>query len=258
MAGVSQAGRSAADRHDAVEQSLLQARELIEHTVSLHRSGPEQRSLAPLPSEQEPALDLVRKVIDSAQYSLTFSTPVSVDDCPCAAIVLPEMCRASRRGVMVRVLCSHRVLGTEAVWSLLGAGSACDLRVSGGQVQQALIADCRVAIMRSEDEYAPGGGVITEDPATVRTLDLLLAGAWNAALSPVGYQRLSEQLRKPRAQRVLQRLRAGQTDEAAAGELQVSLRTYRRHVAEIMRALGADSRFQAGVRAVELGLLDPE
>ena len=37
--------------------------------------------------------------------------------------------------------------------------------------------------------------------------------------------------------------------------MQVSLRTYRRYVAEIMRELGANSRFQAGVRAVELGLL---
>jgi DNA-binding NarL/FixJ family response regulator len=35
----------------------------------------------------------------------------------------------------------------------------------------------------------------------------------------------------------------------------VSLRTYRRHVAEIMRELDANSRFQAGARAVELGLL---
>jgi DNA-binding NarL/FixJ family response regulator len=41
----------------------------------------------------------------------------------------------------------------------------------------------------------------------------------------------------------------------AARELNVSLRTYRRHVAEILRELGASSRFQAGARAVELGLM---
>ncbi len=40
----------------------------------------------------------------------------------------------------------------------------------------------------------------------------------------------------------------------AARELSVSVRTYRRYVAEMMSLLGADSRFQAGVRAAELGL----
>ncbi len=35
----------------------------------------------------------------------------------------------------------------------------------------------------------------------------------------------------------------------------MSLRTYRRYVAEILRDLDAISRFQAGARAVQLGLL---
>ena len=40
---------------------------------------------------------------------------------------------------------------------------------------------------------------------------------------------------------------------SAAWETRV--RTYRRRVAELMTALGAESRFQAGVRARELGLI---
>ena len=44
------------------------------------------------------------------------------------------------------------------------------------------------------------------------------------------------------------------TDEAAARRLGTSLRTYRRRVAEPMAVLEAGSRFQAGVRAGELGL----
>ncbi len=47
---------------------------------------------------------------------------------------------------------------------------------------------------------------------------------------------------------------AGLTDEAAARRLGTSLRIYRRRVAELMAALEAGSRFQAGVRAGELGL----
>lgn len=42
------------------------------------------------------------------------------------------------------------------------------------------------------------------------------------------------------------------TDEAASRRLGVSLRTYRRRVAALMAALGARSRFQAGLRAREI------
>ncbi|MBL1081179.1 hypothetical protein JK359_04170 [Streptomyces actinomycinicus] len=45
------------------------------------------------------------------------------------------------------------------------------------------------------------------------------------------------------------------TDAQAADELSVSTRTYQCYVAEVMAALGATSRFQAGLRAAELGLL---
>ncbi len=46
-------------------------------------------------------------------------------------------------------------------------------------------------------------------------------------------------------------LSAGHTDEAASRQLGVSLRTYRRRVAELMAMLDATSRFQAGIRARE-------
>ena len=54
---------------------------------------------------------------------------------------------------------------------------------------------------------------------------------------------------------LLDALASGAKDEAAARELGLSLRTYRRRVAELMAAVGASSRFQAGLRARELGLV---
>jgi DNA-binding NarL/FixJ family response regulator len=55
--------------------------------------------------------------------------------------------------------------------------------------------------------------------------------------------------------RVLSALHAGVPDKVAARQLNVSERTYGRYVAEAMAAIGANSRFHAGVRAAELGLL---
>ncbi|MFE8993165.1 hypothetical protein ACFYMI_36140 [Streptomyces collinus] len=53
---------------------------------------------------------------------------------------------------------------------------------------------------------------------------------------------------------MLYALGSGMTDVTASRELGMSLRTYRRRVAELLVVLGADSRFQAGVRVGELGL----
>lgn len=53
---------------------------------------------------------------------------------------------------------------------------------------------------------------------------------------------------------MLRALGSGATDTAAAKELGMSVRTYRRRVAELLDTLDAGSRFQAGVRAGELGL----
>lgn len=53
---------------------------------------------------------------------------------------------------------------------------------------------------------------------------------------------------------VLGRLCAGMKDETSARQMNVSVRTYRRHVAAIMKALGVKSRFEAGLRVGELGM----
>jgi DNA-binding CsgD family transcriptional regulator len=52
---------------------------------------------------------------------------------------------------------------------------------------------------------------------------------------------------------LLQQLAAGAKDEQIARSLDLSLRTVRRRIADVMSDLGADSRFQAGVEAVRRG-----
>jgi DNA-binding CsgD family transcriptional regulator len=55
---------------------------------------------------------------------------------------------------------------------------------------------------------------------------------------------------------IVRLLAAGLKDEAVARRLGMSLRTARRHIADILEQLGAESRFQAGVAAARSGLLD--
>jgi DNA-binding NarL/FixJ family response regulator len=82
----------------------------------------------------------------------------------------------------------------------------------------------------------------------------LFAAAWEAATDLGSYVRAELPELAPETQAILRALGTGLTDEAAARQLRTSLRTYRRRVAELMAALEADSRFQAGLRAGELGL----
>jgi DNA-binding NarL/FixJ family response regulator len=54
---------------------------------------------------------------------------------------------------------------------------------------------------------------------------------------------------------LLRLLGMGVKDEAAARHLGVSVRTVRRQIADIMRTLDAESRFQAGIEAANRGWL---
>ncbi|MEV0221754.1 LuxR C-terminal-related transcriptional regulator [Streptomyces sp. NPDC050704] len=62
----------------------------------------------------------------------------------------------------------------------------------------------------------------------------------------------------PAKSQVLRMLGSGMKDDTAARQMNVSVRTYRRHVAAILRSLGVNTRFEAGLRAAELGLLDAD
>ncbi|MGO4430835.1 response regulator transcription factor, partial [Streptomyces sp. MCAF7] len=89
----------------------------------------------------------------------------------------------------------------------------------------------------------------------IEALQTLFDGIWRNAVVVNERVDFGDHPRMEMVRPILEWLRLGVTDEVAARELSVSVRTYRRYVAEIMALLGASSRFQAGVRAAELGLL---
>ncbi|MDX3798601.1 DNA-binding response regulator [Streptomyces sp. AK04-3B] len=92
-------------------------------------------------------------------------------------------------------------------------------------------------------------------PALVDGAYALFEAAWESATDLAAFLSMQRPLIDAQTGRVLRALTSGVTDEAAARELGMSLRTYRRRVAELLVTLNAGSRFQAGVRAGELGLI---
>lgn len=240
---------------DGVVQALLQARKLIESTVNLHRRTVARHAVVTMKGNDAAVANAVEALVDRARHGISIALPAGGDRAEVMLSALRRLNGPDHERIPVRLLCTPGSLSDPAIRAALESGVNTQVKVVDA-VMEMLIVDGGVAMVRSSAERG-GGDVVSviEDTASVRALDLLFAGAWSGAVRPAEHRWISERLRTESARRILERLCKGYTDDVAAREVDVSLRTYRRHVAEIMRALGANSRFQAGVRAVELGLL---
>lgn len=100
------------------------------------------------------------------------------------------------------------------------------------------------------------GAIITGEPALVSGLRHLAHGIFRSGrklhdIDPAAPSGRPTELELE----VIRAMSVGLADDAAARKLAVSERTFRRYVAQVFERLGATSRFQAGVRAVERGWL---
>lgn len=119
---------------------------------------------------------------------------------------------------------------------------------------ETIIIDRRIAILAG----APVAGVreysVVTSAEVVAGVRSLYQASWVGATDLADYLPHTPPAVDEQGRQILRLLSAGQKDEAAARQLGVSVRTYRRRVADLMTLLGAESRFQAGERASALGL----
>jgi DNA-binding CsgD family transcriptional regulator len=139
-----------------------------------------------------------------------------------------------------------------AQWVLEVAAGVAAVRIYGAALPTMAIVDGRVALV------AVDGGTqlaIVREPVAVQAMQTLHSAIWESAtdLAEVCDVDMSW-AEEPMTRRVLGMLGSGRTDEVAARELNLSVRTYRRHVAELMTRIHARSRFHAGLRVARLGL----
>jgi DNA-binding CsgD family transcriptional regulator len=158
-----------------------------------------------------------------------------------------------RRGAELKTVWGSAVLDSpEAVryarsrdsrWPAPRAASGVDVR--------AVIIDRSLAVVLGKPGYAQ---ILCGGPA----FEALLASAdylWEHSIALRSVAEIRTSTPRPRHELVLELLAEGLTDQAIARRIGVSIRTVRNDVALVMGSLGARSRFQAGVRAVCLGLL---
>jgi hypothetical protein len=166
---------------------------------------------------------------------------------PVAPVSRPRLRKLYQPGVLLNPSSAQHV---RTVATTHGA----TVRITRDELNETIIIDGRFAILAGDVvDGRRSYGVVTE-PAVVQNVRSLFEAAWRAATDLAVYDAQNAELCLL-APRVLELLASGCKDETAARVLGLGVRTYRRRVAELMTALGAESRFQAGVRARELGLI---
>ncbi|MFD0691651.1 DNA-binding response regulator [Actinomadura fibrosa] len=120
---------------------------------------------------------------------------------------------------------------------------------------ETIIIDRRIAILAGTPVAGVREYTVVRSPGVVKGVVSLFWATWERAADLADVRRDRPPALTGESRRILRLLGDGLKDEAAARRMEMSLRTYRRRVAEILTLLDADSRFQAGLRSQELGLL---
>lgn len=245
---------------DDLEHALLEVRALIESTVAIHRGRSVRRQqIATIEGGYGAVLDAAEELIVGADRTIDIvhaRMPGASEQLDRAQRSERELIYRAKETVSVRLLASPALLDESYVREQLGRERPVAIRVARVPPLQALLIDGTTGLVVAESAVGRRASLIRA-PEVLHTLHILFESVWSNAV-PAGERIVfGGRDRAMLARQILGALRAGVTDEVAARELTVSVRTYRRYVAEIMALLGANSRFQAGVRAAELGLLPP-
>ncbi|MFI6156740.1 LuxR family transcriptional regulator [Kitasatospora sp. NPDC051170] len=242
---------------DEVVQALLDVRTLIEATVARHRDRRSSQSpVAMVAADDGNVLGTIEEMIAGAERTVDVVFATDVVHARAIHLALHGLLSTKGDAVKVRLLCPPAMFDREFLRVHAARGRPLEVRLARMPMLEAVLVDESAALVCVESGTAAvREASVIRAPSVLRTLYTLLGGVWRHAVPAGEHVDFGGRARTEFAVRILGWLNAGVTDEVAARELSVSVRTYRRYVAEIMELLRANSRFQAGARAFELGLL---
>ncbi len=241
-------------REDDIERALLEVQSLVRATVAKHRRRTSRKQLTTV---LKPVADEIQAASEQLAHGAVRAVDAVVAEPAYAArtyAVLRELVRERRGSVRARILCVQATLDRDLVEELARSGQPNAVRIARIPRMEAMIADGRSALVCAEMAGERQACVLRVSPET-QVIHNLFGTVWKQAVDANAWIGLGEHTRVELVQQILHYLRTGATDEVASRKLSISVRTYRRHIATIMELLDAKSRFQAGVRAAELGLL---
>ncbi|MEU1311714.1 LuxR family transcriptional regulator [Streptomyces cinnamoneus] len=252
--GVGADGGPLGEADEEFEKQLLELGALIESTVDKHRGRMRGDALVRMVGAGDEAVALACGLIRRAVTSIDLVLASETENVPSVLAALAETLERRQGTVSVRLLCTPATVDWSFVRTHALERRRAAVRITRMPLLSAVIADGGEALVCAESAVGRRASVIRAAGIT-RSLLTLFDGVWRNSVDVAGHVGFGDRIRTETARRILQQLYAGATDEVSARELSMSVRTYRRYVAEIMAVMGASSRFQAGVRAAELGLL---
>ncbi|MFE5094774.1 LuxR C-terminal-related transcriptional regulator [Streptomyces sp. NPDC056638] len=167
--------------------------------------------------------------------------------------------RCLRRGVRIRNVVAQAALRDPATAAYLRelAEHGASIRVTAHTAERLLVYDRKAALVPLDPRNTSRGALLAHRSGLVSNIIALFEKIWDQAddLSQASGEDTgaSDTGLSGTERRVLVSMCTVGKDEAGARELGVSVRTYRRYVADLMQKLGAASRAQAALLARERG-----
>lgn len=138
----------------------------------------------------------------------------------------------------------------ENIWDGIRRGERA--RVGPGVPVKLVISDRSEAIISSPADFERGLAYVLRPSSLLDLAGGLFEATWDRAL-PLNRTDKSDATIDATDRQLLGLLATGATDEVIARTFGWSIRTVQRHLHEIMRSVGAQTRFQAGMEAVRRG-----
>jgi len=160
------------------------------------------------------------------------------------------------RGVKLRIVFPLSVLAEQYVrdYVVRMEEVGTEIRFADALPHRLIVSDSVRAVVPINRSDLGVGALITSEPLLTNGLRHLAGTLFRRGrrLSEVNEKALADRP-TDMEQRMIAMMSSGVTDDVAARRLCISERTFRRHMSNLLDRLGATSRFQAGIRAVERG-----
>lgn len=166
------------------------------------------------------------------------------------------------RGVRARLIYQHAIRGDLVTRSLVRelTQHGAEVRTSAELIDPLVAFDRETVVLPHSPDSPRGAGVTSaaavRDPAVVAFACAAFENLWNTASPLIPDTKSTTHTIDDLKKSIVRLLAMGHKDEMVARRLGISVRTCRRHIAEIMDEQGALSRFQAGVHLTRAGLVD--
>nr|PPQ57553.1 helix-turn-helix transcriptional regulator [Streptomyces sp. QL37] len=150
------------------------------------------------------------------------------------------------RGVRMRILYQHTARSSPATAAYIAHLSqlGAHIRTTDDHFSRLLVFDAETAIISLPRN--PQGAVVVREPHLVAFIVETYERLWLAAERCAPATGVRSEVAGDIRQAIVRLLVEGMTDASIANRLGMSVRTCRRHIADVMEELGAQSRFQAG------------